>query len=172
MPHWFDLIQFKHFRQLLIPTPVIGAGLIRTDLTGRRGRKTPHNPLGIQIFNLSTERRDNFLFRYSLPRTPQPIIPRTAPDWSQLGNEQKQQTRETERAPAKIFRCTRLRREPEFFFSLFSFLMRNGVSETLRSLALKWESCLRHENSVQTEAKDRRVHGVNVDAHRFNTRLY
>lgn len=42
--------------------------------------------------------------------------------------------------------------------------MRNGVSETLRSLALKWESCLRHENSVQTEAKDRRVHGDNVDA--------
>lgn len=51
-----------------------------------------------------------------------------------------------------------------FFFFPFSFLMRNGVSETLRSLALKWESCLRHENSVQTEAKDRRVHGVNVDA--------
>lgn len=51
-----------------------------------------------------------------------------------------------------------------FLFFPFSFLMRNGVSETLRSLALKWESCLRHENSVQTEAKDRRVHGVNVDA--------
>lgn len=145
---------------------MIGAGLIRTDLTGRRGRNTIHtirSPSRFSICQQSGEK--NFLFRYSLPRTPQPIIPRTAPDWSQLGNEQKQQTRETESAPAEIFRCARLRREPQFFFSpLFSFLMRNGVSETLRSLALKWESCLRHENSVQTEAKDRRVHGVNVDA--------